>query len=100
MPDSLITELLNLGGLGCFAAFLVWQHLKNQQRMDKLVDGFQSQLKEIDAGYEKRIEIMRERYDLVIETHRERCASEKEALQAQRDKLQEQLQEQLISTRS
>jgi len=60
-----------------------------------LVEGFQTQLKEIDSGYEQRIEIMRERYDVVIENHRERCREEKAAVEAQRDDLQKQLVEAL-----
>ena len=98
MPDSLITELLNFGALGLFAAFLVWQHLGAQKRMDRLVEGFQSQLKEIDQGYEDRVEIMRQRYDVVIEKTRADCRTEKAALEAQRDKFQQQLVEKLKET--
>ena len=95
MPDALLTELLNFGALGVFAAFLAWQHLAQQRRMDGLVESFQAQLREIDSGYERRIEVMRERYDAVIETTRERCREEKAAIEAQRDDLQKQLVESL-----
>ncbi len=95
MPDNLITELLNFGALGLFAAFLVWQHLAQQKRMDALVEGFQNQLKEIDQGFENRIEVMRARYDVVIETTRERGREEQAALVAQNKELQKQLLETL-----
>ncbi len=95
VPDALLTELLNFGALGVFAAFLAWQHLAQQRRMDGLVESFQAQLREIDSGYERRIEVMRERYDAVIETTRERCREEKAAIEAQRDDLQKQLVESL-----
>jgi hypothetical protein len=98
VPDSLLTELLNFGALGIFAAFLAWQHLSMQKRLDKLVEGFQSQLKEIDAGYEKRIEIMRERYDVVIQAARNECREERASLEAQRDDLQKQLVANLSET--
>ncbi len=93
MPDSMISSLLDFGALGIFSAFLVWQHLQQQKRMDNLVSSFQAQLKEIDAGAEQRIEIMRERYDVVIETTRERCREEKAVLAAQNEDLQKQLLE-------
>ena len=95
MPDSLLTELLNFGALGLFAAFLVWQHLSMQKRLDALVGGFQTQLKEIELGYDNRIEIMRERYDVVIEGHRNRAREERSALDAQKEELQKQLLETL-----
>jgi hypothetical protein len=95
MPDSLLTELLNFGALGLFAAFLVWQHLSMQKRLDALVGGFQAQLKEIELGYDKRIEVMRQRYDVVIEGHSERAREEKAALDRQKEELQKQLLETL-----
>ena len=38
--------------------------------MDKLVESFQEQLREIDTGFENRVEIMRVRYDEVIQQYR------------------------------
>lgn len=91
MTDALVSQLLDFGALGIFAGFLIWQHLGMQKRLDGLVERFQDQLKDIDDGYEKRIEHMRERYDVVITELRAECRSEREAVEAQRDKLQEQL---------
>ncbi len=81
MSDSIISQLFDFGALGAFAAFLVWQHLGMQKRLDtltekfqeqmsNLVDKFQAQLKEIENRHEERIEIMRARYDSVIDGYR------------------------------
>ena len=64
--------------MGLFAAFLIWQHIGQQKRMDSLVErmsdcqqGFQDQLDKISADYDVRIERMRERYDAVIREARD-----------------------------
>lgn len=88
MTDALLSQLLDFGALGIFAGFLIWQHLGMQKRLDTLVDRFQDQLKEIDDGYERRIEIMRERYDRVITTIRAECRESENSLIMQRDALQ------------
>ena len=82
MNDSIISQLFDFGALGAFAAFLVWQHLGMQKRLDtltekfqeqmaNLVDKFQAQLKEIEDRHEERIEVMRSRYDGVIDAYRQ-----------------------------
>ena len=91
MTDSLISQLLDFGALGVFAGFLIWQHLGMQKRLDSLVDRFQIQLKEIDDSYERRIEIMRGRYDIVIETIRRECRENEDKVIEQRDELQQKL---------
>ena len=91
MGDEVISQLLDFGALGIFAGFLIRQHLGMQRRLDKLVDGFQDQLKEIDSGYERRIEIMRERYDKVIDSIRRDCREKEERLTAEKNALQSQL---------
>jgi regulator of protease activity HflC (stomatin/prohibitin superfamily) len=35
MPPDLIPSLLDLGALGSFAAFLIWQYVMMQKRLDK-----------------------------------------------------------------
>ena len=40
-----------------------------QDRLDKLVQDFQEQIREIDSTYERRVETMRERYDIVIQKY-------------------------------
>jgi hypothetical protein len=68
--EALIDTLLSGGHLGVFAAFLVYQFMTMQKRLDKLVEGFQEQLDEIRKEYESRSEKMRERYDRVIDEYR------------------------------
>ncbi|QDP65628.1 MAG: hypothetical protein GOVbin1454_22 [Prokaryotic dsDNA virus sp.] len=81
--DAMIEQLLSAGHLGLFAVFLIYQHFSLQKRHDKLVDSFQTQLKQINIDYEKRIEKMRERYDAVIrEAREEREADAKDFLVA------------------
>ena len=91
MTDQIISQVLDFGALGSFAAFLVWQHVNMQKKFEKLVVSFQTQLKEIDTGYERRIEIMRERYDKVISDIRQECRSKEDALLSQVQSLQGQL---------
>jgi hypothetical protein len=91
MPDSLLSQLLDFGALGIFAGFLIWQHLGMQKRLDNLVDRFQAQLKDIDDGFEDRVEKMRARYDIVIENIRRECRESEKDLIAQRDALQDRL---------
>ena len=68
--EALIDTLLAGGPLGLFAAFLVYQFMAMQKRLDKLVEGFQEQLDEIRKEYDGRSEKMRERYDRVIDEYR------------------------------
>lgn len=68
--EALIDTLLAGGHLGLFAAFLVYQFMAMQKRLDKLVEGFQEQLDEIRKEYDYRTEKMRERYDRVISEYR------------------------------
>tara|TARA_R100000008_G_scaffold30427_1_gene16933 strand:- start:1694 stop:2005 length:312 start_codon:yes stop_codon:yes gene_type:complete len=68
--EALIDTLLAGGHLGLFAAFLVYQFMAMQKRLDKLVEGFQEQLDEIRKEYDARSEKMRERYDRVIDEYR------------------------------
>ena len=68
--EALIDTLLAGGHLGLFAAFLVYQFMAMQKRLDKLVEGFQEQLDEIRKEYAARSEKMRESYDRVIDEYR------------------------------
>ena len=89
--EALVDSLLADGHLGVFAAFLVYQFVMMQKRLDSLVDNFQKQLKEINDEYDGRIDKMRERYDSVIKESRSETADQaKEFLQI-RTKIQEQI---------
>tara|TARA_Y100000356_G_C11130086_1_gene219548 strand:- start:251 stop:580 length:330 start_codon:yes stop_codon:yes gene_type:complete len=89
--QALIDQLLAGGHLGLFAAFLVWQHINMQKRLDKLVDSFQGQLKEITEDYDQRIISMRDRYDLVIREARDDKDQDAREFMALRAKIQEQI---------
>ena len=69
--EALVDSLLADGHLGIFAAFLVFQFITMQKRLDKLVEGFQEQIDEIRKEYGDRSEAMRERYDRVIQEYRD-----------------------------
>jgi len=69
--EALVDSLLADGHLGIFAAFLVYQFMTMQKRLDKLVEGFQEQIDEIRKEYGERSEAMRERYDRVIQEYRD-----------------------------
>ena len=64
--DPLLDQLIQGGAMGLFAAFLIWQHVGMQKRLDALVERFQEQLDKINQDYDERIDRMRERYDVVI----------------------------------
>tara|TARA_R110002020_G_C16056202_1_gene755044 strand:+ start:159 stop:467 length:309 start_codon:yes stop_codon:yes gene_type:complete len=70
--EALVDSLLADGHLGVFAAFLVYQFVMMQKRLDKLVEGFQEQLDDIRKEYDTRSEAMRDRYDKVIKEYRDR----------------------------
>ena len=71
MGEQLLSQLLDFGALGIFAAFLVWQHIGMQRRMDDMSSQFTETLTKMNADYDARIEAMRERYGDVIENIRE-----------------------------
>lgn len=70
--ETMIDHLLADGHLGLFAAFLVFQFLSLQKRLDRAVEAFQSQLDQIRKDYDSRTDKMRDRYDKVIEEYRDR----------------------------
>ena len=91
MTDDLIAQLVDAGGIGLLAGFLIWQHIGMQKRLDGLVASFQEQVDKINVSYDDRIEKMRERYDVVIkEARAETAAQAKDFLQV-RNKIQEQI---------
>lgn len=89
--EAILDQLMAGGHLGLFAAFLVWQFIALQKRLDKLVESFQGQLKDISDGYDSRLIAMRDRYDIVIkEARAERDADAREFMTT-RAKIQEQI---------
>jgi len=98
--QALIDQLLAGGHLGLFAAFLVWQHIKNEKRNEALVDSFQRQLREITEDYDGRILSMRDRYDLVIREARDEKNAEARDFLAARAQIQEHITAKLDSINS
>jgi hypothetical protein len=87
MPDDIFSQLFDFGALGLFAGFLIWQHLGMQKRLDLMVQKFQEQLREIESKHEERVEIMRGRYDVVIDKVRAEGAEQLRECLTTRDEL-------------
>ncbi len=66
MGDDALTYLLDYGALGGFAAFLIYQHMAMQKRMDNLVERIQAQDREARQEGAVAEERLRDRYDAVI----------------------------------
>jgi|TARA_R100001129_G_scaffold124072_1_gene86569 DNA anti-recombination protein RmuC len=75
--DPLTQALTELGPLGIFAGFLIWQHRELQKRLDTWVGDFQKRLDDMQEKAETRLieatkradeqeEKLRDRYDQVI----------------------------------
>ena len=91
MTDELIAQLVDAGGIGLLAGFLIWQHIGMQKRLDGLVASFQEQVDKINVSYDDRIEKMRERYDVVIGNIRAECKEDIDRITDQRDSIQAEL---------
>ena len=66
MTEPLLAQLTDFGALGLFAAFLVYQHLSMQKRLDGLVEKIQDQDREARQEGAEAEERLRDRYDAVI----------------------------------
>ena len=91
MTDDLLAQLVDAGGIGLLAGFLIWQHIGMQKRLDGLVASFQEQVDKINVSYDERIEKMRERYDVVIDSIRSECKDDIDRITDQRDSIQAEL---------
>tara|TARA_B100000427_G_scaffold24823_2_gene18429 strand:- start:26067 stop:26387 length:321 start_codon:yes stop_codon:yes gene_type:complete len=81
MTDQLISQLVDFGALGLFSGFLVYQFIQMQKRLDNLVERFQEQVNAIGEDFDKRVEDMRTRYDVVITDIRRDCRENEARLQ-------------------
>ena len=81
MTDQLISQLVDFGALGLFSGFLVYQFIQMQKRLDNLVERFQEQVNAIGEDFDKRVEDMRARYDVVITDIRRDCRENEARLQ-------------------
>tara|TARA_R110000751_G_scaffold12148_1_gene41864 strand:- start:637 stop:972 length:336 start_codon:yes stop_codon:yes gene_type:complete len=72
MESSQILQMLaDFGALGLASGAIFWLYIKMSQRMDKLTDSFQEQLREQAKGHMERETSLRDRYDKVIATYNE-----------------------------
>ena len=95
MTESLVRELLDFGALGVFAAFLVYQHLNMQKRLDLLVESFQGQIRDIAETYDERIDRVRTRYDELLDAYRAEHSGKVTELTRKIDELAERLRKRL-----
>ena len=58
--------LLDFGALGIFCAFLVWQHISMQRRLDKMSDEWRESLANVEAAHAAAEESIRQRYDVIL----------------------------------
>ena len=70
MESSQILQMLaDFGALGLASGAIFWLYIKMSQRMEKLTDNFQAQLREQAQGHLDREASLRDRYDKVIATY-------------------------------
>jgi len=74
---------MEFGAMGMFAAFLVWQHLSMQKRLDLLLEKFQQQLGGIQDKAEANEDKLRARYDTVLDQYREDKKTFRDSVAAQ-----------------
>jgi len=67
--DTLITSLVDYGMAGIFLAFMVWNYLQSQKRMDALQDKFLDAIDKCRKENKENEELIRGRYDVVIQTY-------------------------------
>ncbi len=91
MTDQLISQLVDFGALGLFSGFLVYQFIQMQKRLDNLVERFQEQVNAIGEDFDKRVEDMRTRYDVVITDIRRDCRENEARLQSEVKEAQREL---------
>jgi len=60
------TALLDFGALGIFCAFLVWQHISMQKRLDKMSDEWRRSLETVETAHAAAEQNIRDRYDVIL----------------------------------
>tara|TARA_Y100000004_G_scaffold83128_1_gene93301 strand:- start:1702 stop:2058 length:357 start_codon:yes stop_codon:yes gene_type:complete len=61
--------LLDFGALGIFCAFLVWQHLTMQKRLDKMSDEWRDSLAAVETEHAAAEQNIRDRYDAILQRY-------------------------------
>jgi len=67
--ETVITSLVDYGMAGIFLAFMVWNYLQSQKRMDSLQDKFIDAIDKCRKENKENEELIRGRYDVVIQTY-------------------------------
>ena len=67
--ETVITSLVDYGMAGIFLAFMVWNYLQSQKRMDSLQDKFLDAIDKCRKENKDNEELIRGRYDKVIQTY-------------------------------
>jgi ElaB/YqjD/DUF883 family membrane-anchored ribosome-binding protein len=91
MSDSFLSQLVDFGALGLFAAYLAVQHFRTEKRLDRLITDFQQELKSISDAFDARANTIRDRYEQVISNLRVESRSERDKIADQRDSLHKEL---------
>ena len=55
MPDQAFNQLLDFGGIGILAMFLVWQHIKLTARQDKTAEEYRASLEKLAGKYDAEV---------------------------------------------
>ena len=63
--------LLDFGALGLFCAFLVYQHITMQKRLERISQDFLASLEKVEAAHAAAEEQIRERYDKILQRYEE-----------------------------
>lgn len=63
--------LLDFGALGLFCAFLVYQHITMQKRLERISQDFLASLEKVEAAHSAAEEQIRERYDKILQRYEE-----------------------------
>lgn len=61
--------LLDFGALGLFCAFLVYQHITMQKRLERISQDFLASLEKVEAAHAAAEEQIRERYDKILQRY-------------------------------
>ena len=91
MDAKLLEIVAGFGPLGLAAAAIFWMSVKMSQRLDKLTDSFQGQLREQAQGHTEREGALRDRYDSVITTYNSERVQVIQELSAKLDAVEKEL---------
>ena len=65
------SALMDFGALGLFCAFLVYQHISMQKRLERISQDFLASLEKVEQTHAAAEEQIRERYDRILARYEE-----------------------------